>query len=130
MKTKIFHFFTITCLVILSINQQGIAQCIDPIYTCQCEYEETGSSANCQCPDGQAPGVNGCELLPDLTVSHWYLQNFSEETADGTEIRVATALANIGDGPIEVIGTGEVYCLEVPGESCLNSLDIDNMFAN
>ena len=64
-----------------------------------------------RCP----PGVDTCDLLPDMTASSRILSD-REELAGS--LRLSNATPNIGYGPLEVHGTGECYCDSVRVTNC------------
>ncbi|AYQ32667.1 hypothetical protein DTQ70_11105 [Runella sp. SP2] len=74
----------------------------------QCSLENIG---RCDCPDG----TTNCELLPDLVIVPSFTYNqiqeysWNHKTYPG-QLRFAASIANIGYGPLEIIGTKEWYC--------------------
>ncbi|MBI1185525.1 hypothetical protein GC194_14740 [bacterium] len=65
----------------------------------------------CQCPRGN----DSCELLPDLIVSYKISDNHKafyndEHPRYSNQFRLAAALANVGFGPLEFIGTNIWLC--------------------
>lgn len=67
--------------------------------------------AGCACPDGST----SCDLLPDLIVSLKMSEILHEEYAQNDpvyphQLRLAVATANIGWGPLEVVGSGQWFC--------------------
>jgi hypothetical protein len=70
------------------------------------------SAGGCICSDSTTS--KDCMLLPDMIISkNWFTDsalgiNHFEEFA-GT-INVSNMLANIGEGPLEFVGTGQWYC--------------------
>lgn len=70
-----------------------------------------GNYELCECPDG----TENCELLPDLVILPAFTDDqikeypFDDKYFPG-QLRFATTIANIGYGPIEVVGTEEWVC--------------------
>lgn len=81
-----------------------------------CSSETVGL---CACPDGKA----NCELLPDLVIVPIFTYNqiqeypWNHKTYPG-QLRFAASIANIGDGPLEIIGTNEWICGEQHVDTC------------
>jgi hypothetical protein len=78
---------------------------------------ETGGF--CTCPDGK----ENCELLPDLVIVPVFTYNqiqeypWNHKTYPG-QLRFAASIANIGYGPLEIIGTNEWICGEQRVDTC------------
>jgi len=73
----------------------------------------TTNGTNCVCPDG----TQNCELLPDLMISWYALENdtpveFSQtgNGADNGRLRVTGSTPNIGYGALTVLGTDYFIC--------------------
>ncbi|MEZ4913234.1 MAG: proprotein convertase P-domain-containing protein [Chitinophagales bacterium] len=64
----------------------------------------------CRCKNGKKRGL----LLPDLTIiPNFTINNFREiSPSEGKNgmIKFGVAIANIGDGPLELVSTGHWYC--------------------
>ncbi len=82
----------------------------------RCSFENGGM---CHCPDGK---IN-CELLPDLVIVPLFTQNQIQEYPWNHklypgQLRFAASIANIGLGPLEIVGTNEWICGNEKVDTC------------
>jgi hypothetical protein len=61
---------------------------------------------SCLCPDGSAH----CQMLPDMFIATSMLADTFYQLDTLGAIRITNSCANIGYGPMELIGTGQWYC--------------------
>ena len=70
------------------------------------------NASNCACPDSSVQ--QNCWLLPDMVISkNWFSDSalgFGHYLEKPHSISVSNMLANIGFGPLELVGTGQWYC--------------------
>lgn len=73
-----------------------------------CQFE---NGKACQCPDGKST----CDLLPDLIILPKFTEIQVEEypydhVSFPGQLKFAASIANIGSGPMEILGSGKWYC--------------------
>ncbi|WP_428659256.1 lysyl oxidase family protein [Runella sp.] len=78
------------------------------------------NNATCRCPNGEA----NCELLPDMVIVPLFTQNQIQEypwnhKVYPGQLRFAASIANIGVGPLEIVGTNEWICGDQKVDTCL-----------
>jgi subtilisin-like proprotein convertase family protein len=70
------------------------------------------NASNCACPDSTVQ--QNCWLLPDIVISkNWFSDSalgFGHYLENPLSISVSNMLANIGFGPLELVGSGQWYC--------------------
>lgn len=72
-----------------------------------CNYTTT-----CKCYKGNVQGCSGTgDLLPDLSPSYIYTEENHSYLESFSKIQFGTLVANIGEGPLELVFTTEVYCV-------------------
>ncbi len=82
-----------------------------PAYLLQSKKCTLENISGCDCPNGSS----ACELLPDLVIFPTFTYNqiqeyaWNHKTYPG-QLRFAASIANIGYGPLEIIGTKEWLC--------------------
>ncbi|MFH1198394.1 MAG: lysyl oxidase family protein [bacterium] len=90
----------------------------------KCSFENAGL---CDCMDG----TTSCELLPDLVLLPSFTENQIMEYAwDDSlypgQLKLAASIANIGYGPMEIIGSNEWYCGEETVNGSIKCADGNN----
>jgi subtilisin-like proprotein convertase family protein len=65
---------------------------------------------SCLCPDG----IRYCNMLPDMFIATSMLADTFYQLDTLGAIRITNSCANIGYGPMELIGTGQWFCGSTP----------------
>jgi hypothetical protein len=96
-------YFAVIALLFFGTNLSTNAQCT------------TTDPTGCLCPDG----TTECDLLPDITVSWWAIENYASgpdeysQTGNGVNdgrLRITGSTPNIGYGPLTVRGSDYFVC--------------------